>query len=208
MQTVNSQSPSTGLPIGEPATGMTAQLGVVARHGEKTMKHKEFPDIQEILDQVFSAAEDIKNAVAHEIGLGEKTGPHVSWFEYRDYYPAYSYPPLNVFMNADRSMVFQFALAGFSEKDVNIEFRGDYLIFSANAPDGLDQSDGVRYFKRRLKLKSIGEQKYYVPASKFSQESTKAVMKNAVLTVTVPAKEEVREPASHTVTIVREENKE
>ena len=172
------------------------------------MKSKEFPDIQEILDQVFSAAEDIRNAVAHEIGLGERKGPHVSWFEYRDYYPAYSYPPLNVFMNADRSMVFQFALAGFSEKDVSIEFRGDYLVFSANHPDNAENGEGVRYFKRRLKLKSIAEQKYYVPASMFSQESTKAVMKNAILTVTIPAKEDIKEPAGHTVTIVRDETKE
>jgi HSP20 family molecular chaperone IbpA len=170
------------------------------------MNHKDFPDIQEILDQVFSAAEEIRNAVASEMGFNDGAkGPHVHWTMYRDYYPAYSYPPLNVYMTADKSMVFQFALAGFGEKDVNLEFRGDYMVFSAKASAGSDAPDDVRYFKRRLKLKNIAEQKYYVPASKFNQEATTAVMKNAVLTVTVPPIEPVQEPGGKPINIVRED---
>lgn len=170
------------------------------------MHHKDFPDIQEILDQVFSAAEEIRNAVANEMGFGEAgKGPHMHWTMYHDFYPAYSYPPLNVYMTADKSMVFQFALAGFGEKDATLEFRGDYLVFSAKAPVGSEAPEDVRYFKRRLKLKNISEQKYYVPASKFNQEATTAVMKNAILTITIPPKESAEEPSGKTVNIVREE---
>jgi HSP20 family molecular chaperone IbpA len=170
------------------------------------MHHKDFPDIQEILDQCFSAAEEIRNAVANEMGFGEPgKGPNVHWTMYRDYYPAYSYPPLNVYMTADKSMVFQFALAGFGEKDVSLEFRGDYMMFSAKAPAGAEPAEDVRYFKRRLKLKNIAEQKYFVPADKFSHEAATAVMKNAVLTVTVPPKEPAQEPAGKPINIVRED---
>ena len=169
------------------------------------MHHKDFPDIQEILDQIFSAAEEIRTAMANEMGMGNGKNPYTNWMENKDYYPSYAYPPLNVFMTADRSMVFQLALAGFSDKDINLEYRGDYLVFSAKAPENFEPELGVKYFKRRLKLKSIAEQKYFVPADKFDQEATKAIMKNAILTITVPAKEGVREPEGRTINIVTEE---
>jgi HSP20 family molecular chaperone IbpA len=169
------------------------------------MNHKDFPDIQEILDQVFSAAEEIRNAMANEMGFEHDKGPHAHWMDYRDFYPAYAYPPLNVFMTANKSMVFQFALAGFSEKDITLEFRGNYLCFAAKAPEEQPGTENVRYFKRRLKLKAIAEQKYYVPADRFNQEATTAVMKNAILTVTVPAKDQAPEGGGTTVHIVRED---
>jgi len=109
-------------------------------------------------------------------------------------------------MTADKVMIFQFALAGFEEKDINLEFRGDYMIFSAKAPESADNLDNVKFLKRRLKLKSIDEQKYYVPADRFAQESTKAVLKNAILNVTIPAKETVEEPSGFNVPIVSHES--
>jgi HSP20 family molecular chaperone IbpA len=171
------------------------------------MHHKDFPDIQEILDQVFTAAEEIRHAVENEMGMGEGKHPFEHWADCRDYYPAYAYPPLNVFMTADKAMVFQFALAGFTEKDVTLEFRGDYMCFSATAPGDFAQNEDVRYFKRRLKLKSIAEQKYFVPASRFDQETTTAIMKNAILTVTIKAKTEANTGSSQKVNIVREDEK-
>jgi len=171
------------------------------------MNHKDFPDIEEILDQVFSAAEEIRNAVANEFNMKDGKNPYTNWMENKDYYPSYAYPPLNIYLTADRSMVFQIALAGFSEKDVELEFRGDYLVFSAKGPEDFEPGDGVRYFKRRLKLKSISEQKYFVPADKFKQEATTAMVKNAILTVTIPAKDAPGETVSRTVNIVKEETK-
>ena len=170
------------------------------------MHHKDFPNIQEILDHVFSAAEEFRNAMANEMGQAGDNENCKPWMDFRDYYPDYAYPPLNNFMTTEKSMVFQFALAGFSEKDISLEFRGDYLCFSAKAPEDFRQSEEVRYFKRRLKLKNITEQKYYVPTAKFNQEATIAVMKNAILTVTIPAKDASPEGSGKPINIVREDN--
>jgi HSP20 family protein len=171
------------------------------------MNPKDFPDIHGIMDELFATAEDIRNAVANEIGLGPRKAPFVSWSEQRDYYPAYSYPPLNVFMGSDRSMVFQFALAGFDEKDIHLDFKGDYLVFSAEVPGPTATEDQIRYLKRRLKLKNVEEQKYYVPMDKFAQEKTSAQLKNAILTVTVPAREQVEEPSGFSIPIVNKDVK-
>jgi HSP20 family molecular chaperone IbpA len=159
-----------------------------------------YVDIGTILDEVFDAA---KNFGAN---FGDKMGPnfnvHVNtgpgakpWFdmaqdENADYYPGYSYPPMNIYLTSERGMVFEFALAGFDEKDISLTFQGDYMVFSAKM--GLEDlpEDGVRYFKRRLKLKDVEKQKYYVPADKFAQDKVRAVFRNGILKVTIAPKEE------------------
>jgi HSP20 family molecular chaperone IbpA len=101
---------------------------------------------------------------------------------------------MNVYMTADRSMIFEFALAGFDEKDISLSFQGDYMVFSAkiNEDSGFDLTpdENCRYFKRRLKMKDIEKQKYFVPLDKYAQEMVKAVYKNGILRVSIPPKDE------------------
>ena len=174
-------------------------------------------DLGNIFDEIFEAARNFhdefrKNYNAHGCYCdpeteGSKTesdrteGRWGSWIfdENIDYYPNYSYPPMNVFMTADRSLVFEFALAGFDEKDISLSFQGDYMVFSATIP-GTGETNGtieptppdenVRYFKRRLKMKDIEKQKYFVPLDKYAQEKVKAVFRNGILRVSIPPKDE------------------
>jgi len=172
------------------------------------MNKRMYVDIGSILDDIFEAARDfgekMKNFSPGFEGpegtgpgsddRGPRPGCHGmgAWFEAHaeegvDYYPAYSYPPMNIYMLPDRSIIFEFALAGFDEKSISLSFQGDYMVFSAHI-DAEQPQEGVRYFKRRLKLKDVERQKYYVPADKFDQEKVKAVFKNGILKVTVPPK--------------------
>jgi HSP20 family molecular chaperone IbpA len=48
----------------------------------------------------------------------------------------------------------------------------------------------VQYFKRRLKLRDIEEQRYFVPADKFDQAGTQANFKNGLLRLVVPPREQ------------------
>lgn len=168
---------------------------------------KNFNDIGSILDEVFKAAKDFSDNFKDMKfeGPGHGMGPFGFWNDENiDYYPAYSYPPMNVYLTAERSIVFEFALAGFDEKDLSLSFQGDYMHFQAKI--GLEEipSDGVRYFKRRLKLKDIDRQKYYVPADKFDQEKVKAVFRNGILKITIPAKESAETPEGIKIEIVKE----
>ncbi len=189
------------------------------------MNKRPYVDIGSIFDDIFEAAKDfgerVKNFAPdfngprsgdeHE-GDQDRHGCHGmgggAWFEAHgddnvDYYPNYSYPPLNVYMLADKSLVFEFALAGFDEKNMNLSFQGDYMVFSARI-DVEQPEEGVRYFKRRLKLKDIDKQKYYVPADKFDQEKVKAAFRNGILKVTVPPKDVVDTPEGIKIEIVKE----
>ncbi|HOZ71347.1 MAG TPA: Hsp20/alpha crystallin family protein [Spirochaetales bacterium] len=161
-----------------------------------------YVDIGSMLDEIFDAAKNFGDQMKDNFGPGGPgcaTGPGGQrsnpWFgmmdqdENSDWYPSFSYPPMNIFLTQDRSMVFEFALSGFDENDISLSFQGDYMVFSARIGLEAAPEEGVRYFKRRLKLKDIEKQKYYVPAEKFDQAMVKAVFKNGILRVTVPPKE-------------------
>ena len=171
------------------------------------MKDRDFMDIGRIMDEIFSAAEEFGQAFTE--GFGPKAKWHsFGWHEGRDYYPGYVYPPANVYITDDKSLVFEFALAGFAEKDITLEFKGDYLTLSARGSVDAGERQDVKYFKHRLKFKDIVGQKYYVPQDKFDQESAKARFKNGVLTVTVPPREEAADREGFKVNIDSEEDDE
>jgi HSP20 family molecular chaperone IbpA len=116
-------------------------------------------------------------------------------------------------MTADRTLVFEFALAGFDEKDISLSFQGDYMVFSAKiaesaGPDdaSLAKDENVRYFKRRLKLKDIEKQKYFVPLDKYAQEKVKAIYKNGILRVSIPPKDEPDQSDGIKIEIVTEDD--
>jgi len=183
---------------------------------------RNYMDLGSIFDEIFDAAQEFKDEFHRNFnksgGDGAFThGPFAFdkhfFDESTDFYPNYSYPPMNVFMTEDRSLVFEFALAGFDEKDISLSFQGDYMVFSAkidsadradNSPVKLQSEENIRYFKRRLKMKDIEKQKYFVPLDKYAQEKVKAVFKNGILRVSIPPKDEVDQNDGIKIEIVKE----
>jgi HSP20 family molecular chaperone IbpA len=87
------------------------------------------------------------------------------------------------------------------------------MVFSAQIECGGDEDsigncckddEDVHYFKRRLKLKDIEKQKYFVPLDKYDQDKVKAVFKNGILRVTVPPKAEPDQNDGIKIEIVKE----
>ena len=217
---------------------------------------KNYMDLGSIFDEIFEAAQDFHdefrrnfNARGNNCGGRQSEGHPWIFDENTDYYPNYSYPPMNVYMTGDRSLIFEFALAGFDEKDISLSFQGDYMVFSAVIPrnasrdgttDGFafsgagDAASGagsyretstgraaasadsenrnsppdenIRYFKRRLKMKDIEKQKYYVPLDKYAQDKVKATFRNGILRVSIPPKEEPDQNDGIRIEIVTEED--
>ncbi|MDR0321817.1 MAG: Hsp20/alpha crystallin family protein [Treponema sp.] len=186
---------------------------------------RNYMDLGNIFDEIFEAAQEFKDEFHRNLkncngGAGFSREPFFSFDKHfsdenTDFYPSYSYPPMNVFMTEDRSLVFEFALAGFDEKDISLSFQNDYMVFSAKIGDASAQTDetvkfqseeNVRYFKRRLKMKDIEKQKYYVPLDKYAQEKVKAVYKNGILRVVIPPKDEPDQNDGVKIEIVKESN--
>ena len=158
-------------------------------------------DLGTIFDQVFEAARDFQDEIYKNMNSSSQGDNPWFFNENTDYYPNYSYPPMNVYMTGDRSLIFEFALAGFEEKDISLSFQGDYMVFSALIPpasraasssngETVPVDENIRYLKRRLKMKDVEKQKYFVPLDKYAQEKVKAVFRNGILQVSIPPKEE------------------
>jgi HSP20 family molecular chaperone IbpA len=172
-------------------------------------------DLGKIMDEAFRVAQSFGEAFGEKMSEGfpsaEEMREHFrdkfKWHSHGDFYPYYSYPPMNIFLAKDKSLIFEIALAGFDEKGIELQFMGDYLHFSAQAPEAAPEEEGVQYFKRRLKLKSIDEQRYYVPEDKFDRSKVEARYTNGLLRVVIPAREEEKEKEGFKVRIVTEEGK-
>lgn len=121
----------------------------------------------------------------HGPGFGPGPGPGGR----PDHPSAYFYPPTNIFNASDGSIVLEFALAGFDESAVSVTFQGDNLVLDAKVSARDDADEDGRFSRRGFRPRSIVRQKYRVPADEYAQDRAKAVFKNGVLTVTVPAKQ-------------------
>ena len=178
--------------------------------------NKGYTDLGDIFDEIFEAARNFHDEFrknfngrdgGHDCGPERSEGRPWTFDENVDYYPNYSYPPMNIGMTADRSLVFEFALAGFEEKDISLSFQGDYMVFSATMPEAsvppaAERLENIRYLKRRLKMKDIEKQKYYVPLDKYAQDKVKAVFRSGILRVSIPPKEEPEQNSGIKIEIV------
>jgi len=169
------------------------------------MKDRIVIDLGRMMDEIFEATKDFSQAFQDGFNFGPKDQTGRPFKEGMDYYPTYSYPPVNVYLTKAKQLVLEFALAGFEEKDINLEFQGDYLVFSAKAPVEEEGKEPVKYFKKRLKLKDIKDQHYYAPEDKFNREQVKAVFKNGILKVTVPPNQEYETKDGIKVEIIKED---
>ena len=179
------------------------------------MKTRGYMDLGSIFDELFSAASQFRSEFNKNFNYSGNYGNRYgvsSFDEKTDYYPGFSYPPMNIFLTHDKSLNFEFALAGFEEKNISLSFQGDYMIFSARieADNAINDagkdgnSETVHYLKRRLKLKDIDKQKYFVPQDKYDQEKVEAVFKNGILRITIPPKPETERVKGITITIIKE----
>ena len=114
-------------------------------------------DLGRIMDEAFKFAESFGGTFDHDV-IAEKMrhaaeqlgrGP----FGNPDYYPAYMYPPATICLTREKKLVLELALAGFEEKDITVQFRGDHLLFVRNGRAGDNDNIGLQ----RHCLAPVGE---------------------------------------------------
>ena len=163
------------------------------------MHSRDFVDLGRLMDHIFRATEEFTNQFGRFAYDARKMTEH------RNFYSVYPFPPANIFMSQDKTLVFEFALAGYSDADVNLQFQGDYMVLAATSPVAAVDQEDVIFFNRRLKFKAIDGQKYFVPEDKFDREQARAAFKNGILKISIPAREEVQEPNGVKIDIVNED---
>ncbi len=99
-------------------------------------------------------------------------------------------PRTNIYTREDASLVFEFLVPGFDEKSISVAFAGDMMTLKARLATGDADTGERRYERRQFTLRDIARREYPVPAESYQQDLAKAVYRNGLLRVTIPARAE------------------
>lgn len=149
-------------------------------------------DIGGFFDNISKAAQDFQRNLKEnggEFGGGAEKNAND--------YCTFQYPKANIYKRGDGHFVFEFALAGFSEGDIDLSFQGDYMVLSVKPAagtaahlTGAGDNDGAEtadfYLRRDLQFLPIENRRFFVPADEYNQEAVKAVFKNGLLSISIP----------------------
>lgn len=101
-----------------------------------------------------------------------------------------NFPPMNLYIDtASKDVLFEFAVAGVPRDHINISVEDDNLIVSTDKVNS--EREGMKMIQNGLK-RSKTTNKYYVPASRYQLDNIIAKIEDGVLSIRVPAREEVR----------------
>jgi HSP20 family molecular chaperone IbpA len=115
-------------------------------------------------------------------------------------------PVMNSYKASDDSMVIEFLLPGFDQAGIDIRFRGDTMFLTARLPEGPGTEPKRKINNQGFTLKNYERLEYAVPADDYAQNLAKAVMRNGVLTITIPPKDAADDPNCIRVEILKEGN--
>ena len=101
-----------------------------------------------------------------------------------------TFPPTDIFLDEDDSLVFGFAVAGFEPEDIEVTFSGDCLQISSHISEEKEEKRKriKKILKHRIARRNF-DSKYSLAPGKFDAEKATATHKNGVLTVTIPRSE-------------------
>jgi len=98
------------------------------------------------------------------------------------------FPPMNVFYQADNQAVqIEMALAGYKKDELNIEVEENKIVISGK-PAEEEKKEG-RYFKQKIRKQEF-QRAYEIPNT-YDLEKAEVTYEDGILSITVPAKEEV-----------------
>jgi len=100
------------------------------------------------------------------------------------FYP--SYPPTDIYIKKDKTLIFEFAIAGYPAENINLECVGDHLTLTLKG----DDVETVRYIKQGIKHADVTA-KYAIPSDRYDTSKLEAKINSGILTVTIPAKEKI-----------------
>lgn len=109
-----------------------------------------------------------------------------------DIYRDINYPPMNVWVEHDtKDLILEFAVAGIPMDNIDINVEGDYLNLNIDKVVDEETRDNYRLFRKGIKS-GKAKQKIYIPASMYKTGEIKAELRDGILLVKVPSKEEIK----------------
>lgn len=101
-----------------------------------------------------------------------------------------TFPPLNVWVHQEtKDLLLEFAVAGIPKENITVDFEGDRMVLeiesvSSDREDYVLSQKGIRTSKSRTT--------YVVPQSKYDVTEARAELKDGILSISIPAREDQR----------------
>lgn len=106
--------------------------------------------------------------------------------------PIYScapFPPTDVYVKENKDLVFKFAVAGYGEDAIKLDFNDDYMVMKIEKEEKEEKEK--HYLRKGIKYSKV-EERYYVPSMKYDRDNVEASLRDGILTVMIPAREEAK----------------
>lgn len=113
----------------------------------------------------------------------------------RTKYSVPSFPPLKV-ISREKKVTFKFYLAGYKKEDLDVNFGKDCLILSTTKEFEEKKAHCLSDKKEKAKIlvdttkNPVFSYKYFIPEDKFDFEAVCAELKDGILEIVVPAREQ------------------
>ncbi len=99
------------------------------------------------------------------------------------------FPPTNILVDDKENYIIQMAVTGYPDEGVDIAFKDNYLTVSVT-PDE-KQFEGYKIKMRGMRT-TRAERKFLIPSSDFDVANSEAAIKNGMLTIKIPRREEAK----------------
>ena len=138
------------------------------------------------LDEAFALFDACFSKGFMSFGSGYDTGNGYGFT-----YSVPQFPPTNVEMDKEtKDLYFTFALAGYEPDEIDVKFDGDYMVLSSEIKHKEDVPS-LAVLRKGIKKSSFAV-KYTVPVSKYDTDRTRASFKEGLLSVVIPAREDMK----------------
>ena len=99
------------------------------------------------------------------------------------------FPPTNILVDDKENYIIQMSVTGYPEEGVELNFKDNYLTVIVT-PDE-KQFEGYKVKMRGMRT-SKAERKFLIPSSDFDVANSEAAVKNGMLTIKIPRREEAK----------------
>ena len=102
-----------------------------------------------------------------------------------------TFPPCDIKIKKEhKDLVLEFAVAGIPKELISLSAEGDYLILNIKELKSAEENvDKYTYLQKRIKTSEVS-QKFYIPSTKYHLDKIDVTLKDGILKLEVPAREE------------------
>lgn len=108
---------------------------------------------------------------------------------FNNVYPGF--PPTDAYIKKDKTLVLEMAVSGYTEDLVDLQIKEDKLIITLSKEDPSKKEEERKYLQKGIKH-SKSKSSYVIPTSKYKINEVKADLKDGLLIIEIPAKEEAK----------------